>query len=108
MIIHDTTKGQVVFVYTPTAPVKKVSVVGDFNSWDAAARRMTRYPKDGTYRARVSLAPGRYEYKFVVDGEWYADAGADEVVPNPYGTTNSVLVVAAPGACECSGSATTE
>jgi 1,4-alpha-glucan branching enzyme len=101
MIIHDTAKGQVVFVYTPTVPVKKVSVVGDFNAWDPAARRLTRYPKDGSYRARMSLEPGRYEYKFVADGEWVVDAEADELAANPYGTRNSVLVVAAPCACTC-------
>jgi len=105
MIIHDTDKGQVVFVYKPAGAVKKVSVVGDFNAWDGTARRMTRYPKDGSFRARLTLAPGRYEYKFVVDGEWVADAEADEMVANPYGTKNSVLVVAVPCpcACECEG-----
>jgi 1,4-alpha-glucan branching enzyme len=83
MVIHDTDKGQVVFVYTPVAPVKKVCVGGDFNGWDPSARRMSRFPKDGTYRARLSLAPGRYEYKFVVDGEWVVDATASDVQANP-------------------------
>jgi len=100
MIIHDTAKGQVVFVYTPAAAVKKVCLVGDFNAWDANARRMARFRKDGTYRARVSLAPGRYEYKFVVDGEWIVDPDAAEKTANPYGTLNSTLVVEAP--CGCS------
>ncbi len=95
MVIHDRGKGQVVFVYSPTSAVKTVSLVGDFNGWDPGARRMARYPRDGTYRARVSLAPGRYEYKFVVDGEWVADAEAGEQTANPYGTQNSVVVVQA-------------
>lgn len=103
MVIHDTQKGQVVFVYTPTAAVKKVCVVGDFNGWDPSARRLARFPKDGTYRARVTLAPGRYEYKLVVDGEWIVDADAREQAPNPYGTANSLLVVESPcaGGCTC-------
>ena len=101
MVINDTSKGQVVFVYRPTGPVKKVSVVGDFNAWDANARRMTRLPKDGTYRARVSLAPGRYEYKFVVDGERRADADADAQTTNAYGTANSVLIVGPACCCDC-------
>lgn len=99
MVIHDTDKGQVVFVYTPVAPVKKVCVVGDFNGWDPNARRMARFPKDGTYRARISLAPGRYEYKLVVDGEWVLDVDTGEQATNPYGTKNSVLVVEPPCAC---------
>lgn len=105
MVIHDTDKGQVVFVYAPAAAVKKACVVGDFNGWDPSARRMSRFPKDGTYRARLSLAPGRYEYKFMVDGEWVVDATASDVLPNPYGTQNSVLIVdsaCACGDCTCS------
>jgi 1,4-alpha-glucan branching enzyme len=101
MIIHDTDKGQVIFVYTPVAPVKKVCVVGDFNGWDPSVRRLARLPKDGTYRARISLAVGRYEYKFVVDGEWVADVEASEQSVNPYGTTNSVLVIEPPCDCAC-------
>jgi 1,4-alpha-glucan branching enzyme len=99
MVIQDTGKGQVVFVYTPVAPIKKVCVVGEFNGWDPSARRLARSPKDGTYRARLSLAPGRYEYKLVVDGEWIVDADAAEQAVNPYGTANSVLVVEPPCAC---------
>ena len=103
MVIHDTEKGQVVFVYTPVAPVKKVCVAGDFNGWNPSARRMTRFPKDGTYRARISIGPGRYEYKLVVDGEWIVDADAHDQAVNPYGTANSVLVVEPPCACGCTG-----
>ena len=101
MIIHDTQKDQVIFVYTPAVPVRKVCVAGDFNGWDPSARRMAKSPKDGTYRARLSLAPGRYEYKLVVDGEWVEDTDAREQATNPFGTTNSVLVVEPTCACGC-------
>jgi 1,4-alpha-glucan branching enzyme len=108
MIIHDTQKDQVVFVYKPATPVKKVCVAGDFNGWDPSARRLARFPKDGTYRARLSLAPGRYEYKLVVDGEWVEDAEAQEQTVNPFGTTNSVLVVEPAHACNCAPSCACE
>ncbi|MBI3875935.1 MAG: glycoside hydrolase family 13, partial [Verrucomicrobia bacterium] len=39
------------------------------------------------------LAPGRYEYLFVVDGRWLSDPGADEAVPNRFGGWNSVREV---------------
>lgn len=57
--------------YAPVA--KKVSVAGSFNNWN-----IKEYPakKDskGSWTARVSLKPGRYEYKFFVDGSWIRDA----------------------------------
>lgn len=52
----------------------------------------------------MALAPGTYEYLFVVDGQWTPDPSALEVVPNPFGGCNSILKVlpasddAAPGA----------
>lgn len=50
--------------------------------------------KDGTgWKATLSLPPGRYEYKFVVDGQWMSDPGAKESVRNDFGGTNSILVV---------------
>jgi hypothetical protein len=40
------------------------------------------------------LAPGTYEYCFIVDGQWMPDPMARETVPNPFGGRNSVLKVA--------------
>jgi hypothetical protein len=37
------------------------------------------------------LPPGIYEYRFVVDGEWVTDPKAAEAVPNPFGSSNSIL-----------------
>lgn len=70
---------------------RSVAVAGDFNGWDAA--RMQR-GEDGVWRIRLSLAPGRYQYVFVVDGEqWIADPRAATVVDNGFSGTNSVLDV---------------
>jgi hypothetical protein len=51
--------------------------------------------KDGHWETTVELAPGRYEYKFVRDGEWMPDLLALENVLNPHGTLNSVIHVSA-------------
>jgi len=72
---------------------REVMLAGDFTDWGAQARKMrcvTR--KSGTFAARVELAPGTYEYKFIVDGEWVEDPKAESVA-NPFGTNNSVLRV---------------
>jgi hypothetical protein len=39
------------------------------------------------------LGPGRYQYKFLVDGEWIVDPAASQNVANAFGTLNSVLEV---------------
>ena len=48
---------------------------------------------EGTWKATVWLPAGRYEYRFVVDGQWISDPSARESVQNTFGSTNSVLVV---------------
>ncbi|MFT4639302.1 MAG: hypothetical protein ACI8T1_002627 [Verrucomicrobiales bacterium] len=37
--------------------------------------------------------PGRYEYKFVINGEWSADVHCPHWVLNEFETLNSVLIV---------------
>lgn len=69
-----------------------VSVAGDFNNWDPQAHPLRR-GKDGIWRVAVSMKPGRYEYKFVVDGEWRPDPFNPDMVPDSHGGSNSVREV---------------
>jgi 1,4-alpha-glucan branching enzyme len=72
---------------------RKVMLAADFTDWEANARRMRPYkPGSDTFVARISLAPGTYEYKFLVDGHWMEDPDA-EAVANSFGTLNSRLTV---------------
>lgn len=48
---------------------------------------------DGRWLKELVLAPGVYEYRLVVDGEWMPDPRVSEGVPNPFGETNSLLTV---------------
>jgi hypothetical protein len=41
----------------------------------------------------VKLAPGTYQYKFVIDGTWCADPECADFVQNEHGTLNSVITV---------------
>jgi len=50
---------------------------------------------DGHWETTVALAPGRYQYKLIVDGEWIADPAAEENVSNEHGSLNSVIEVRA-------------
>ena len=70
----------------------KVFVAGDFNGWSAGDVRL-RPDETGNWRTQLWLAPGRYEYRFIVDGEWQNDPHAAACVPNEFGSSNCVLVV---------------
>jgi hypothetical protein len=84
---------KVTFVF-PDLGAKQVSVCGDFNAWATDAAPMKR-DHAGHWETTLALAPGRYEYKFVVDGEWVPDPLAHEQVWNYHGTLNSVIEVRA-------------
>jgi 1,4-alpha-glucan branching enzyme len=71
---------------------KEAILAGDFNSWDTKKHIMKRDNK-GRWSKIVTLAPGSYEYKFIVDGEWQNDPSNDQVVPNSFGTLNNFLNV---------------
>ena len=75
-----------------TSEAKEAILVGDFNSWDSKKHIMKRDNK-GWWSKIVTLASGRYEYKFLVDGEWQNDPSNDQVVPNSFGTRNNFLNV---------------
>jgi hypothetical protein len=78
-------------LHEPTAT--GVSLCGDFNRWAVEATPMQRSAGSDVWEVNVELAPGRYEYKFVIDGQWKEDPLANEKVVNSYGTPNSVVVV---------------
>ncbi len=73
----------------------RVNVAGEFNGWSTDATPMSDEDGDGIWTAIMELAPGQYEYKFVVDGGalWVADEGNPESVPDPYGGSNSLVIV---------------
>jgi hypothetical protein len=94
-LLSEVPKAKVTFVF-PICQccAKRVSLSGDFNGWSPDATHMKRYD-DGHWETTVELTPGRYEYKFVRDGEWMPDLLARENVWNRHGTLNSVIEVRA-------------
>lgn len=69
-----------------------VHLAGDFNHWDTKANPMEKNKK-GVWRISISLIPGRYEYRFIVDGTWHNDAACSSCVPNGFGSWNCVRFV---------------
>ncbi len=76
--------------YAPES--KKVQLAGSFNGWNPSENSLKK-AKDGKWKATLSLLPGRFEYKFVVDGDWQNDQRPVECVPNGSGGWNSVIEV---------------
>jgi hypothetical protein len=78
-----------VFVFV--APrASKVSLVGDFNDWDATKSPLVRVPNSGLWKVALPLSAGRHEYQFVVDGTWLPDPGAPVAGDDGFGRTSSV------------------
>ncbi len=74
-------------------PGHRVFVAGTFNGWDPEATPLKDRDGTGRYTRAVLLEPGRYEYKFVVDGVWCVDPDCPRWLPNDLGTLNSVLEI---------------
>jgi len=93
-----TTAGTAGVTFGFAGAAQSVNVAGDFNDWNTGADPMVQQA-DGTWKLDKKLAPGRYAYKFVIDGgTWMEDPSASESVDDGYGGKNSVIVVAAGGA----------
>ncbi|HEY7567376.1 MAG TPA: isoamylase early set domain-containing protein [Gemmatimonadaceae bacterium] len=72
---------------------RQVSLVGDFNRWDASANPM-RPSQDGqSWIIEVPLSRGRHTYAFVVDGDVLRDPSAPTLVDDDFGVRNSIIFV---------------
>ena len=79
---------------------KEVFLAGTFNGWDPTIERLAPN-KFGEWRTSLFLEPGRYEYKFVVDGKWICNPNCKDedthlcphCVRNEFGAMNRVLIV---------------
>jgi len=66
-----------------------VKVAGEFNNWDP--QDLTKQD-DGSWIVKLSLAPGKYMYKFVVEGEWVVNQDMP-IVSDDQGNTNNQIEV---------------
>lgn len=66
-----------------------VKLAGSFNAWDPISHSLKK-DAAGVWKLQVALAPGTYEYRYLVDGEWRDDPDANLRVPNPFGSENCV------------------
>lgn len=71
------------------AKAKAVKLSGTFNHWDTNGYTMAR--KGDEWVVSLNLKPGKYLYKFIVDGNWIIDPGNKFWEDNEFHNGNSVL-----------------
>ena len=77
-------------LFTLKAPeAKHVQLAGDFNSWAPDSNEMEF--SNGVWQTMLALAPGRYRYRYIVDGHWQTDPLNARVEPSPFGEHDSVI-----------------
>jgi chromosome partitioning protein len=76
--------------------VADVRIAGDFNGWVPDRGVLSSTHQEGetrVWRKVLRLAPGTYEYRYVVDGEWREDPANPDRIATAMGPPNSLLVV---------------
>jgi len=89
---QPTEEGVLFVAHAPGA--SHVQLAGDFNDWQPETTPMQNGTDGESFRTLLSLAPGRYRYRYVIDGQWRSDPHNDYVESNPFGELNSVVDVA--------------
>ncbi len=82
-----------------SATARRVSVVGDFNEWNAARARMTREAAGDLWSVTIPIAPGRHTYGFMVNDSTFAldqDARVARARDPDLGVEGSVVIVGRP------------
>jgi len=77
-------------LFTLAAPeARRVQLAGDFNSWVPEGNEMEF--SNGVWKKILALTPGRYRYRYVVDGRWQSDPMNSCTEPSPFGEQDSVV-----------------
>ncbi len=83
-------EGNVTFRLSGFPDARIVAVAGTFNNWNQSQYLFSRI--GGEWVCRIRLPRGKYQYKFIVDGNWYVDPRNPKVVHDEREIENSVLI----------------
>jgi len=84
-------EGNATFKIKGYKSAQKVIVSGTFNKWNEEYFRMLK-TEEG-WELTLQLKPGEYEYKFIIDGEWFEDIDNTLKNENEFGGYNSVIKI---------------
>ena len=71
---------------------RSVQLAGDFTGWQEAPVQLKKL-KNGPWKTTVSLLPGHYEYRLLVDGLWRDDPQCKLRRANQFGGENGIRIV---------------
>lgn len=83
--------GGVLFTYEEKG-ASSVHLAGTFNGWSATDTPLS-LGDNGVWSVVKPLPAGAHEYKFVVDGNWFADPLNPDTKADPYGGSNSLIML---------------
>ena len=72
---------------------QRVYLYGDFNNWDPFMYKMTEKRENNSYTCSIRLSPGKYHYKFIVDGTTMPDPLNDQKGIDLFGEIASILTL---------------
>ena len=90
-MMNPSTKGVVFSLEAPADA--SVQIAGDFNNWVPEALYMRNLQGKSTWLKAISLKPGAYAYKYVLNGNWISDPANDDTVDDHRGGENSFIQV---------------
>lgn len=92
--IYGVSRTEEGILFVTDAPnAARVSVAGDFNNWSPDSTPMIPNAEGTCFRAMLPLGPGRYRYRYVIDGRWTRDPHNQATESNPFGDVDSVVEV---------------
>jgi hypothetical protein len=84
-------KGNTTFRLKGYSKADLVILSGTFNNWNQSQFVFAREGEE--WVCRIDLEPGKYAYKFIVDGNWILDPANSVTEEDEAGNVNSILVV---------------
>lgn len=91
-----------VFKLNGYSNAKRVYLAGSFNNWEPRELLLNKTPSG--WELQLYLADGTHTYRYVVDGNWMADPGNPNKLPNEFNEFNSVVRIGKPYLFQLDGS----
>jgi chromosome partitioning protein len=70
-----------------------VQIAGDFNNWVPEPLYLKEVQGRRVWSKAISMKPGSYSYKYLVDDHWLPDPANNRLIDDSYGGMNSIIDV---------------
>jgi len=90
-MMNPSTKGVVFSLEAPADAT--VQIAGDFNNWVPESLYRSNLHGKSLWHKAITLKPGAYAYKYVLNGNWISDPTNDDTVDDRRGGKNSLIQV---------------